>query len=279
MKSARLRSRSTAFSMKPMKTRPLSRLSPLAAVFLICTGHAGAQVTTGTANPAPAAPAAPGGAPVDINNIAKIPYEALIKIAQSDAAQPKDADIYTLRISSKIGVPVAQIELFLDRPTAPETLTIDPNGYFLVPHNSELLKENPDLVSNQPKGSLNLEVKLSLPKPELPQIKEGKVTYQALFKPIQLLNESMRKVDPTFGEPDQQQFAIEFNTGVAGGVKLQRQFGARTLKPDEKGSVWIVFDPVLFEEDPSPVIQVAPPAAPVSVRPISAAQAAEIRAK
>lgn len=233
--------------------------------------------TTGPVSPVPPpgpAPAVPG---VDIDNIAKIPYAALIKIAQSDASQPKDADIYTLRISSKIGVPIAQIELFLNRQNSPEKLAIDPNGYFLVPHNAALLKENPELVSNQPKGSLNLEVKLSLPKPELPKITDGRVNYQDLFKPIQVLNESMRQVDPSFGAPGQQQFAIEFTTGVAGAVKLQRQFGSRTLKPDEQGSVWIIFEKVLFEENPE--IQVTPPQAAVSVRPISAAQAAAIRAK
>ncbi|MBL9154334.1 MAG: hypothetical protein JNK37_17725 [Verrucomicrobiales bacterium] len=234
--------------------------------------------------PAPVAPtaAAPKAAPaapatVDIDDIAKIPYEALLKIAQSDASQPKDAEIYTLRISSKIGVPVTQIELFLDRPAAPEKLSIDPNGYFLVPHNPTLVQENPDLVSNQPKGSLNLEVKLSLPKPELPKIVEGKVKYQDLFKPVQLLNESMRQVDPLFGMPGQQQFAIEFTTGAQGGLKLQRQFGSRTLQPDEKGCVWILFDKVLFDENPD--VLVAPPQSPVSVRPVSAEQAAAIRAK
>ncbi len=230
-------------------------------------------------SPEPLKPAAPdSNATIDFDNIAKIPYEALIKIAQSDAAQPKDADIYTLRISSKIeSVTPGQIELFLDREKAAQVLKVDANGYFMVPHTAELLEENPDLVSNQPKGSLNLEVKLSLPKPELPDIVDGRVRYQALFDPILELHEAMRKVDPTFGMPDQQQFAIEIATGSEGWVKVQREFGARTLAPDKAGSVWLIYEKLHYDENPE--IQIMPLDSELSVRPVTAAQAADIRAR
>ena len=215
---------------------------------------------------------------IDFGKQAKIPYEALIKIAQSDATQPQDAKIYTLRISSKIGsVKPDKIELYLDRENGPQILKVDPNGFFSVPHDELLLKENPELVSNQPKGSLNLEVKLSLPKPELPKITDGRVRYQALFQPILDLNESMRKMDPNFGRAGHQQFAIEVKTGAEGGVRLQRQFGARTLQPDAAGQIWFVFDPILFDENPE--IQVMPLDAEFAVRPVTAEQATEIRSR
>ena len=215
---------------------------------------------------------------IDFGRQARIPYEALIKIAQSDATQPKDAKIYTLRISSKIGsVKPDKIELYLDREQGPQILKVDPNGFFSVPHDEILLKENPELVSNQPKGSLNLEVKLSLPKPELPEITDGRVRYKALFQPILNLNDSMRKMDPNFGRPGQQQFAIEVKTGAEGFVRLQRQFGARTLKPDAAGQIWFVFDQILFDENPE--IQVMPFDAEFAVRPVTAAQASEIRSR
>ncbi len=247
------------------------------------TGVVTGEADPGSARPplVPTRPLPPATEPddgVDAGAIAKIPYAALIKIAQSDASQPKDAEVYTLHISSKIeGVQPDKIQLYLDRPAGPKTLRVDANGYFLVPHTEELLAENPDLVSNQPKGSLNLEVKLSLPKPELPTIKDGLVTYQALFKPILALNDSMKQVDPNFGDPDQQQFAIEITTGVNGWAKMQRKFGSRTLAPDTEGSVWITYEKLLFDEDP--VIQIMPKDAPLSVRPITAAQAIAIRAR
>lgn len=229
--------------------------------------------------PAPLKPAAPDtNANIDFDNIAKIPYAALIKIAQSDAAQPKDAEIYTLRISSKIETVVpGQIELFLDREEAPQVLKVDANGYFMVPHNAELLAENPDLVSNQPKGSLNLEVKLSLPKPELPEITGGRVKYTALFDPIIQLNEAMQKVDPNFGRPGQQQFAIEIATGAEGWVKVQREFGAKTMAPDKTGNIWLIFEQLPYDEDAE--IQIMPMDSELSVRPVTAAQAADIRAR
>lgn len=269
------------------------RLSIVLCSLILALTSARAQVQTGVVSdpppvaptpaplpsPAPLTPAAPDtNANIDFDNIAKIPYEALIKIAQSDAAQPKDADIYTLRISSKIEtVKPGQIELFLDRTKAPHVLKVDANGYFMVPHNAELLAENPDLVSNQPKGSLNLEVKLSLPKPELPKITDGRVRYQELFKPIIVLNDAMRQVDPNFGQPEQQQFAIEIATGTEGWVKMQREFGARTLAPDKAGSVWITYEKLLFDENPE--IQIMPLDSELSVRPITAAQASDIRSR
>ena len=128
-----------------MKTSQLLCPLILAAISLGLASSAVAQVQTGTVTPEPPAAPKPAATPdgVDIDNIAKIPYESLIKIAQSDASQPADADVYTLRISSKIGVPATQIELYLDRPNSPEKLAVDPNGYFMVPHNGALLKENP----------------------------------------------------------------------------------------------------------------------------------------
>ena len=293
----------------------LRAILPLVAGLVVIPAISGAQVRTGETPPAPplfgpssntgapaTAPAPPAPAPtpapapaepirnsdlpdpslavdgIDFGKQAKIPYEALIKIAQSDATQPKDAEIYTLRISSKIGsVKPDKIELYLNRTAGPQVLKVDPNGFFSVPHNETLLKENPELVSNQPKGSLNLEVKLSLPKPELPEITDGRVRYKALFQPILNLNDSMRKMDPNFGRPGQQQFAIEITTGAEGWVRLQRQFGARTLKPDAAGQVWITYEELLFEENPE--IQIMPTTAALSVRPVTAAQAAEIRSR
>ncbi|MCB1089265.1 MAG: hypothetical protein KDM63_19670, partial [Verrucomicrobiae bacterium] len=97
------------------------------------------------------------------------------------------------------------------------------------------------------------------------------------FKPILVLNDSMKKVDPTFGDSGKQQFALEFTTGAEGWVKLQRQFGARTLSPDDQGTIWLLYDKVLFDEDP--IVQVNPPAAPVSVRSVTPQQANAIKAK
>ncbi|MCP5541993.1 MAG: hypothetical protein H7A52_17760 [Akkermansiaceae bacterium] len=274
--------------------RSLSAMVHAACLFAAAT--VSAQVRTGAVGGAPApstpaAPPAPSGANVpppallrppaaageiDLDNLAKLPYSEVIKIAQSDASQPPDATVFMLKISSKTGVPVSAIELFLDRTTSPQPLKIDANGFFSIPFNEELMKENPDMVSNQPKGTLSLEVKLTLPEPEMPKVVDGRVAYQELFAPIVTLNEAMRRVDPTFGEPGQQQFALEIAISRENVVKVRRQFGSRSLSPDDTGSVWMIFEKLLYDENPMVIV---PEQAEISVRPVSAARAMDIRSR
>lgn len=230
---------------------------------------------------APAAAAAESAAPTiqdpaGTPDLAKLPYKELIKIAQSDAKQAETAETYTLKISSKLGVPPGQIKLYLGKKEGPFPLEVDQNGFFQVPFSWQLMEENPLLVTNQPKGSLNLQVDLSLPEIDPPKVMDGKVKYRELFAPILELNESMRRVDPEFGKPDRQQFAIEITPGDGGTVKIQREYGSRTLKPDENGSVWLVFEKLLYEEKTDILMSEG---AAVCVRPVTAEQALAIRAK
>lgn len=254
----------------------------------VSTGAVPPPPITGPRTPPPKPAPAPAGLPkpgepvpapspeFDPNSPATLPYEALIKIAQTDANQPKDATVYTLKISSKRGTPPSLIELHLERKTGPQKLQIDQFGFFQVPFNEELVAENPNLISNQPKGSLNLQVKLALDKPDWPKPVNGTVTYQQLFSPMLKLNEQMKAVDPLFGEPDQQQFAIRIKAAPGATLKITRNYGTRTLGADEQGHIWLVFEKLLFDENSK--IQV-PESCQFGALPVTPQQAMAIRSQ
>ena len=216
------------------------------------------------------------GRPLSHSNLARLPYRQLIKIAQSDSRSRPEAESYRLRIQSRSSlVSSRDIELYLDVKDAPVILVVDNDGFVEVPHHKKLLDLNPDLVANQPRGTLNIFVDLELPKVDPPKIKGGKVEYRELFRPLMTIQEEMRKVDPTFGLTGQQQFVLEVETGGEP-LKITRELGARTFTPNEDGKVYMIMESYLFEENP---IVSIPDDAEMQVLPKSPEQIEEIRSK
>lgn len=254
----------------------MKRLPALVYASFLCAG----AVTGLDAQDAPAAPAATPGAlsgrPVEFNDLARLPYAHLLRIAQSDARAKADAKSYKLRIQSRnANVTPKDIELFLDVKDAPLVLVVDNDGFVEVPHNEDLISKNPDLVANQPRGSLNIFVELEVPKVSPPQIKDGKVAYQELFRPLVEIQTEMRKVDPTFGLSGQQQFVLEIETGEEP-IKITRAFGARTYRPNSRGKVYMIMESYLYEENPEVEI---PDKAKMNVLPASPEEIEEIRSR
>ena len=196
-----------------------------------------------------ATPETLSGRPLDFNNLARLPYQHLIKIAQSDARSDKEVKEYRLRIQSRdSSVKSNDIELFLDLEDAPLVLVVDNDGFMTVSSRQDLLELNPDLVANQPRGSLNIYVELEVPKVTPPEIKDGKVSYQELFRPLVEIQNEMRKVDPTFGLSGQQ-FVLEIETGEEP-IKITRALGSRTFRPNSRGKVYMIMESYLYEENP-----------------------------
>ena len=226
--------------------------------------------------PPPGVPETLSGRPASFKDIARLPYAQLLRIAQSDAKAKADATSYKLRIQSRNPkVTPKDIEIYLDIKDAPLVLVIDNDGFVEVPHNKALVDANPDLVANQPRGTLNIFVDLEVPRVSPPNIKDGKVAYQELFRPLVEIQAEMRKVDPTFGLSGQQQFVLEVETGKAP-IKITRAFGARTYRPNDKGKVYMIMEPYLYEENPQVEI---PDKAKMNVLPASPEEIDEIRSR
>lgn len=215
------------------------------------------------------------GLPLDYASLARLPYEQLIRIAQSDARAEEDADSYKLKIKSQDeSVKSSDIELFLARDSGPLVLVVDNDGFVEVPHTQELLEENPDLIANQPKGTLNIYVDLEVPKVTPPDLSEGKVKYRNLFQPLVRIQDEMRKVDPKFGLAGQQ-FVLELETGEEP-VKITRELGSRTFRPNADGKVYMIMESYLYEENPEVTL---PSDSKLNVLPASPEEIDDIRSR
>ena len=259
----------TLFSTKAMAST---------AAFAAILGSAWAQEEAGQTT-VPALPNLPTtiaeiGESAEGAEYATLPYQELIKIAQRDASQSKESEVYVMKISSRRGVAASEIQLFLDRPDQPMMLPIDASGYFQVPHNEALHAENPDLVSNQPKGSLDLELKVSIPKTAPPKVVDGRVNYQELFRQLREMEMTMKSVDRNFGKANEQQLALQILTNGEP-ITIEREFGKREI-PATNGSVWLVYEIILAEENPAVKV---PDQASINIRPVTAEQALSIRAQ
>ncbi|MEM6278415.1 MAG: hypothetical protein AAF733_02980 [Verrucomicrobiota bacterium] len=222
-----------------------------------------------------AAPETLSGRPLDYSNLARLPYQQLIKIAQSDARSDQGADEYRLRIQSRnAAVQSKDIELFLDLEDGPLVLVVDNEGYVTVPFREDLMDANPDLIANQPRGSLNIYVDLEVPKVSPPEIKDGQVAYQELFRPLVEIQNEMRKVDPTFGLTGQQ-FVLEIETGEEP-IKITRDLGSRTFRPNSNGKVYMIMEAYLYEENP--LVEV-PDDVKMNVLPASQEEIDDIRSR
>lgn len=205
--------------------------------------------------------------------VAQLPYQALVGIARNNADRPNDGEKMMLRISSSEDVAVEAIKLIIVRAGGETPVEIDENGDFEVPFSDALYDENPMVVSNQPKGTMNLKVMIDL-KEMRPKVVDGKVKYRDLFSQLLELQKKMRELDPNFGTPGYETLAIQIVTG-GDPVVVMRKLGSREIAADEAKTVWMVYDLLLFEENPDVKI---PDKAEVSIKAVDGRAALEIRA-
>jgi hypothetical protein len=265
MKSTRRNRSETAF-FQSMKGLRRSILQGVLLLALLSSGWGGAaraqEPDAADENKEEAAP------------IAQLPYQALVGIARGADGPPEDGEKMNLRISSTEKVPVKDISLTIQRKDGPQVVDINEEGDFEVPYSQELYEENPMVISNQPRGTMDLNVLFDI-KAVSPKVVDGKVKYQALFEQLLELKKVMVARDPNFGSPGYQALALQIVTeGEA--VTLVRAHGSRTIEPGKDGSVWMVHDVVMHEENPDISL---PENAQVNIQPIDAQTAIAIRAQ
>jgi hypothetical protein len=90
----------------------------------------------------------------------------------------------TMKITSDLPqVGPEQIKLFVDAKSGKIPIPMNPDGTFSFPVRDDLLKENPMIVANQPKGTLNVAVVFTLRGTALDtkEVSKGRARYGDLF--------------------------------------------------------------------------------------------------
>jgi hypothetical protein len=226
-----------------------------------------------------------GNIATNAQDLASMPYRHLIKMAQGEKVDA-EAKSYQMRISSNIGVSPEEIELLLYTGETPLHLIVDDKGNFDVPNTVNLFAENPMLVANQPKGTLNISFKLEVPPFQAPKIEDGKIQYTKLFGPVIEMQNQVRRIDPTFGLMGKDQFALVIRTDQP--IKIHRTSGegdkaikgTRTYHPkkvkdakggeEKKGVIVLIMEAYMFEDDP--VVEI-PGKIDMEIKPVSSADA------
>ncbi len=196
---------------------------------------------------------------------AKMPYALIYKIATAEFKQLEGLKKQESRliISSTLpNVKPKDIKLYIDSRSGKIPLRLNSDGTFSFPLRKDLLKENPFVIANQPKGSMQLEAKIDLhgnikTKGRVVSGKH-KIRYIDLFS-IRTMQEQV--VDQITGDvrdyvdyvhPHESITWSEFRPTkpIESPVVIYGRSGNIKVGPDPDGVVRIKYDPKLAKENP-----------------------------
>jgi len=196
---------------------------------------------------------------------AKIPYAVIYKIAAAEFNQIENLKSQETRliISSALpGVKPRDIKLYIDSKNGKIPLRLNSDGTFSFPLREDLLEENPFIVANQPKGSMQLKATVELrgSTEAKGQVVSGKykVRYTDLFS-IRTIQEQV--VDQITGDviehadrlrPHESTTWSEFKPTrpTRSSAVIHGRNGNVKVGPDQDGVIRIKYDSKLAEENP-----------------------------
>jgi hypothetical protein len=195
---------------------------------------------------------------------ATLPYRALCQMAQLDLTTPTgftNQEI-TFTVGSKNpAVKIEDISMFIDAKSRRIPLHISTNGILTLPVSADLASENPRIVSNQPKGSMEL-VAAMVTRGTLPESarrdKEGMIRYSALFLTEKVKQTVVNDLTEVQKEHDlkgvlSRPTVVHLQTRTepeSAEVIIVATNGESRLKPTAPGHFVVRFDPEMMKQDP-----------------------------
>jgi hypothetical protein len=203
---------------------------------------------------------APSARATDTNAV--IPYKTLDDMFQPiEAVDPAKLESHVAVVSRNKAVHPADITLTIQSARAGMIpVTVSTNGRILnFPHDKNLLRENPPVVSNQPKGTLNLMVSMQLPPPEGLTFRYGR-----LGDGVAEINKAIRAqagMMLSLVAPKAEGVVFLFPKASAGKatVEIASATGRREYTADAHGHVTLKLEPALLKENPEVTVSEKPP--------------------
>lgn len=195
---------------------------------------------------------------------ATMPYRALCQIARLDF---KETAGFTNRhvsfkvVSKNPNVKLADIAIFVDARSGRIPLAITTNGIMDLPISPELMEENPNIVANQPKGSMTMKATVAFGgklAASLAKSEEGLIRYSGLFVTERMKRQMAHdltelgkeyNLGPSLEKPTIAHIRFTNDIETADVTILARD-GVAQLKPVEPGHFIVRFDPKLMKDDP-----------------------------
>jgi hypothetical protein len=211
--------------------------------------------------------------PVAAEN-ARLPYFDIYRIqnAQAELGAAHSNLVLVLQMrSTQPTVKCSDITAFISSKSGNIPLTISADGSFKVPVRDDLLAEDPWIMVNQPKGTMQLTCYAGLA-PSLVRPMTNAFRYATIMRAVRECDDVQERLRQFFpGSPRLMMTGIRlsFVAGATGPVAVvHAKSGERKLTADAAGDLFIPLDSDLLDEDPLVTLTERPVAVEVTSRKI-----------
>ena len=195
--------------------------------------------------------------PVAAEDFGSMPYAKLHALFQdaSGISAPNIRPTVVVNSTNK-EVPPAAITLTIQAKSGLIKVPIEPDGEIRAfPMNAELLKENPAVQSNQPKGTLRLIPGITVQLPDT-------LTYTGaqLNELLEQANAAIKKQAGTMARlaPQAKGFNFQFRSPYNQTLTIVSKSGSKTLRPDPNGIIALAMDKLTLSENPTVTVSEKP---------------------
>jgi hypothetical protein len=185
---------------------------------------------------------------------ARLPYHEIRQIQQAQAALSRDhpnlALVLTMR-STLPNVKYSDIQAYVDAKSGRIPIPVGANGAISLPAREDLQTENPWVIINQPKGTMELNWHAGL-SPALARSLTNSVHYGPLMRAVREcddVQDKMRQFFPAAPRLTMVGLKLAFRQPNAA-VIIHAKTGDRKLASDAHGELLIPLDEDLLAEDP-----------------------------
>jgi hypothetical protein len=189
---------------------------------------------------------------------ARLPYALIYQIQQKEASLAltyTNLQVFLRMKSSLPEVKVADLKVYIDSKDGPIPVALDPNGKFSVPMRDSLLAENPMILVNQPKGTMEFGWYVGLLVSETPT---NGIRYSAMMRPLKDLEAIRSQMIPGISALSIHGLKLIYPRDKDGTIVIHAKAGDRTFKTDSAHELVIPWEQPLLEEDP-PISLSSPP--------------------
>lgn len=195
---------------------------------------------------------------------ARLPYHYLYRIEklQSDLCQAHPNLQISLQLESALPeVKTSAIEVYLDRKSGKLPVTLSPEGDIALPLRDDLLAEDPWLIANQPKGTMQLNWRAGLARSFVRQMTNS-IRYAPLMRALRDCEDVQAKMREFFpGSPKLTVAGLKLvfpREAKPASLVIHARSGSQKLETDAAGELFLPIDPALQAEDPLVTLSSSP---------------------
>jgi hypothetical protein len=208
---------------------------------------------------------------------ARLPYHEIYRVQQAQTELSHSHTNLALELQmrpTEPGVKYSDIIASIDAKSGPIAVLIGPEGVFSVPMREDLLEEDPWIVVNQPRGTMELKWRAGLA-PGLAHQMTNNAHYTPLMRAVRECDElqvSMRQFFPNSPRLTAIGLRLSFQSSTnAPQLIIHAKGGDRKVLQSREGELIIPLDGDLMDEDPVMTLTETPSAVEIVTRKYDAA--------